>query len=77
MLPKMPKFETEAQEAEWWYEQRHNIAAEFERVKPKPGPSRVLQELAKRRGITFDELLQQMRSRSSEEDNPAELPRSA
>jgi hypothetical protein len=65
MLPKMPKFETEAEEAEWWYEQRHNIAAEFARVKPKLGPSSAVRFLAKARGISVEEMQSILRANSS------------
>jgi hypothetical protein len=72
----MPSFATEAEEANWWYEQRHNIAAEFERVKPKPGPSGSLMALARKRGITFEELQAQLRAHASESEEATALPRS-
>jgi uncharacterized DUF497 family protein len=76
MLPEMPKFETEAEEASWWYEQRHNIAAELERLKPDLGPSPSLLRLAKLRGTTVEELQEKLRSQASGAQ-PMHLPRSA
>ncbi len=73
----VPEFATEAEEAEWWYEQRHNIAAEFERVKPKPGPSGSMMALARKRGITFEELQAQLRAHASESADAPALPSSA
>jgi hypothetical protein len=82
MLPKMPKFANEAEEAEWWYEQRHNIAAEFERVKPKPGPSQHVRRMAALRGIPVEEMQAILRANGAGTAEPEaaslpKLPRSA
>jgi hypothetical protein len=47
MATKMPKFESEADEAEWWYSQRHVIAEEFVQGDPfmvEAGPVSSLRE---------------------------------
>ncbi len=77
MLMTVPSFATEAEEANWWYEQQHEIAKEFERVKPKPGPSGSMMALARKRGITFEELQAQLRAHASESEEAPALPRSA
>jgi hypothetical protein len=76
----MPHFETEREEADWWYDNRNLLEKEFVKaIKAgvKPGPSRAIQELAKVRGITYDELIKQMKANSKASEELAALPRSA
>jgi hypothetical protein len=77
MLSKMPNFTTEAKEADRCFEQRHEIAKAFERVKPKPGPSAALMALARKRGISFEELQAKLRAHAAEPEPSPALPRSA
>jgi hypothetical protein len=53
---KVPKFESEAEEAKWWYENREKVSAEFEKAAKegrigRGGVRRLLAE----RGIPFQE----------------------
>ena len=48
-IPKIPKFENEADEANWAYEHREELAAEFLRAAQE---GRVREETLKQRGIT-------------------------
>lgn len=83
MLTPMPKFETEADEAEWWYEQREVLADEFLKLMDagaKPGPSRSLQLMAEMRGVTVEELRAQHYAKQAKSNEPealTKLPRSA
>jgi len=80
---KVPKFETERAEADWWYDNRDLLEEEFlKAIKSgvRPGPSRALRRLAEIRGVTLEEIQATLRAHSSD---PAELtslpklPRSA
>jgi hypothetical protein len=81
----VPKFETERQEADWWYDNRHLLEEEFFRaIKSgrKPGPSMAVRRLAEMRGTTVEEMQAQMRANGSGTPTPEavslpKLPRSA
>ena len=69
MMPDMPKFETEAEEAEWWYTQRHKLADEFLTGQPKLVEAGSIARLRERRAAA---------SSSHSGDTPVpKLPRSA
>jgi len=40
MTLRLPKFSSEAEEAEWWFTHRDEIADELDLSKPHPGPGR-------------------------------------
>jgi hypothetical protein len=80
---KVPRFETERAEADWWYDNRDLLEEEFlKAIKngAKPGPSRAVRRLAEIRGITLEEMQATLRAHSSdpvEEASLPKLPRSA
>lgn len=82
---KVPKFETEREEADWWYDNRHLLEDEFlEAIKKglKLGPSQHVRRMAALRGIPVEEMQAILRANGAGTAEPEaaslpKLPRSA
>jgi hypothetical protein len=81
MLPKMPKFATEREEADWWYEQRDAIGEEFTKAIAaglKSGPSSHARQMAALRGITPEQWIAEKKAgREATPKHPVKLPHAA
>ncbi len=76
----VPHFQSESEEADWWFQNQDLLAAEFERVKPSLGPSRAVRMMAEARGISVEQFQQQLkdsRSAAPESESITKLPWSA
>jgi hypothetical protein len=75
MLPKMPKFASEREEADWWYERRDTTGEEFLKAAKsgqlRAGPSSHTLRLAAARGISTEQLQAEMDSKATA---PAKIP---
>jgi|GEM_PF-6739697 hypothetical protein len=79
---KVPKFDTERAEADWWQDNRLLLEKEFlKAIKSgvKPRPSQAVRRLAEVRGITLEEMQATLREHSSGSPQTAKpkFPRSA
>ena len=73
---KLPEFKSEADEADWWYDNRHLIEEDFLRSPMELVPGKAKQLLEQRRASAFSPDEQPV-SGSAEPEALPKLPRSA
>lgn len=82
-MMKVPHFETEREEADWWFENRNQLEDAFSealKTGARSAPSRVVKRLAEARGVSVEELESQMstrRTQAGKTTDAVKLPRSA